>query len=227
MIGDFINFYGRRVGHLSPTIKSLIDNLLPKYSFDENNILSNDFLLNISKFKQVNLEIGFGSGDFIFQQASQNPTHLFLGVEVFLNGVGQLLQKLNNYPLDNLKIYNNNVYLILNKFNDNFFDNIYILFPDPWHKLKHNKRRIINEDNLATFYKLLKPSGKLYFFSDHLEYAKWSLEKIKNHSKFFLNKENLEDFKVCPINDFSTKYQRKALTSKRDIYHFVGQKHST
>ena len=58
-------------------------------------------------------------------------------------------------------------------------------------------------------------------------YAEWSLEKIKKHDKFLLNHEKLEDFKICPIEDFSTKYQRKALAENRDIYHFVCQKKST
>lgn len=224
MFSNFINFYGRRVGHLSANLKDLITNLLPQYELNPDSISKEDFLSYAMQFKQINLEIGFGSGDFIFQQASQNPDQLYIGVEVFLNGVGQLLSKLDGHFLNNLKIYNNNIYLILNSLPVQFFDNIYILFPDPWHKLRHNKRRLINNTNLLIFHHILKNNGKLYFVTDHENYAKWGYDHLREHKNFILNHNHIEAFKECPIPNFSTKYQRKALLEHRDIYHFVATK---
>jgi tRNA (guanine-N7-)-methyltransferase len=205
----FKNFYGRVSGHLSEKSNRLLKDVLPVYSIND------DFFKHISNFKntaykEVTLEIGFGSGDFIFQSAKANPDVLYIGVEVFLNGVASLLGKLEEQPLSNIKIYNSNLYNILDEIPENIFDNIYILFPDPWPKKKHHKRRLINSDNLFLFSKILKPQGGLRFVSDYPDYVDYALENILSSKLFIWNANDVDDFTLPPKNHFETKYERKA-----------------
>ncbi|MDR2008174.1 MAG: tRNA (guanosine(46)-N7)-methyltransferase TrmB [Alphaproteobacteria bacterium] len=208
----FINFYGRTTGHLSRRAVHLLENLLPKY------LLDMDRFYSISdNYEKVNLEIGFGSGDFIYNSAVANPKSLYVGVEVFANGVASLLDKIDLSPssLQNILIYNSNVYYLLEKFQENTFDNLYILFPDPWHKTKHHKRRLINTDNLAVFSKILKKNGVLRFVSDHDDYFNWALEHFADSPHFEII--NPQNFTTLPADHFQTKYERKAIKEGREI----------
>jgi tRNA (guanine-N7-)-methyltransferase len=208
---NFINFYGRRVSHLSDSNKLIFKDIFPKYEVKENYFLEEEFLNLKNKYSEINLEIGFGSGDFLFHSAKSKPNTFFLGIEVFINGVVAILRKLKDNKLDNIKIYNNNLYLILDKLPPNFFNNIYILFPDPWHKKKHNKRRLINQDNLNIFYNILKPKGLLRFVSDDADYVSHTMEHFLNDDGWKWLANSVEDFKNPPDDHIITKYQQKAI----------------
>ncbi|MDR0484925.1 MAG: tRNA (guanosine(46)-N7)-methyltransferase TrmB [Alphaproteobacteria bacterium] len=215
----FINFYGRTTGHLSKRSVYLLENLLSKYLLNIDNLKDNSFYKLAQQYEKVNLEIGFGSGDFLFNSVINNPNSLYLGVEVFSNGVATLLDKIDNYSkeevLPNVLIYNANIYYLLDYFTENTFDNLYILFPDPWHKNKHHKRRLINEDNLTLFSKILKKDGVLRFVSDHADYVNWAIEHFEKSNNFKIL--NPDDFKITPADHFQTKYERKAIKEGREI----------
>ena len=99
----FIRSFGRvKSRKLSQNKLGLFDNILPKYQLDLDQ-------LNKNKFSKINLEIGFGSGDFLFENARNNPEQLFIGSEIYINSIGKLLDKLEKNPLNNLKIYQNDV----------------------------------------------------------------------------------------------------------------------
>lgn len=223
----FINFYGRTTGHIGKKASILLENLLPKYSLDLEDVKNGSFYNLATKYKTINLEIGFGSGDFIFNSSTKNSDSMYLGVEVFLNGVASLLDKLENHSpisfdvqtkvIPNLYLYNGNVYNLLEIFKENSFDNIYILFPDPWPKLRHHKRRLINQDNLNLFSKILKPTGKLRFVSDHYGYVESALEHFILSQHFSWEVDELKDFNSPPWDHFETKYERKAKTEGRAI----------
>ena len=223
-MSNFINFYGRRVSHLTPALENLLKSSLSKYEVLINKDDQINFLDDLLLYKKLNLEIGFGSGDFIYNSALKNPNDFYLGIEVFLNGICSLLKKLESHSLENLKIFNGNVYLILDLFKDNFFDNIFILFPDPWHKSRHHKRRIINQNNLNRFYNILKPNGNLYFATDYQEYASHTLREFQDNNNFDIKYKTIDDALNCPWDDFSTKYQQKALNKNSDIYYFIFSK---
>ncbi len=223
-MANFINFYGRRVSHLTKSLENCLKNNLPQYEISVNKDNTIDFINNLQLYKTINLEIGFGSGDFLYNIASKNPNEFYLGIEVFINGVCSLLKKLETTHLDNLKIFNKNVYLILNLFENKFFDNIFILFPDPWHKSRHHKRRIINQENLNIFYEILKPNGKLYFVTDYKEYAEYTLREVNNNAKFSSEYKDINQALSCPWEDFFTKYYQKAVSKKSDIYYFLFNK---
>ena len=201
-----IRSYGRiKSRRLSEHKNSLLENLLPSYEISEQDFLSNNFLLKTS------FEIGFGFGDFLFAKAQAVPNQMFLGCEPHLNGVVNVLAKLEESPLSNVKISRQDARELLNKFSDNFFDEIYILFPDPWPKIKHFKRRLINleflDDLLA---KKIKSGGKLIIATDHESYKTWILSALIKSSKFKWEATCERDWKVFPDNWIITKYQKKA-----------------
>ncbi len=120
----FIRSFGRiKSRKLGQNRVDLFNNILPKFQFEIDNLIKNN------KFSKINLEIGFGSGDFLFENAKNNPDQLFIGSEIYINSIGNLLTKLEKNPLNNVKIYQNDVRFLLEKLPNNFLDQIFILFP--------------------------------------------------------------------------------------------------
>ncbi len=217
----FINFYGRVSGHLGYKAKLLIDEVLPKYSLSKYDFFENNFTNLIQGYEKVNLEIGFGSGDFILESALRNKTQLYIGVEIFLSGIASLCKRISlseslGSP-DNLKIYRGNIHEILAILPKGVFDNIYLLFPDPWHKKRHNKRRMVNDTNVAIFADLLKQGGGFRFVSDDYDYVGVALSCILFSDNFHWIAKDVKDFSLPPYDHISTKYEKKAVEKGRAI----------
>jgi tRNA (guanine-N7-)-methyltransferase len=196
-----IRSFGRiKSRKLSDHKNHLLEDLLPKYQAKS----QNDEQKNV-------LEIGFGFGDFLFEKAKNNPDNNFFGFEPHLNGVVNLLAKLEIEPLTNLQISTEDVRPSLAKFPDKFFDVVYILFPDPWPKSKHFKRRLITREFLD---KVLSPKvkngAKLIIATDHDSYKIWILNELLSSQKFSWNAESKKDWQIFPSDWTITKYQKKA-----------------
>lgn len=162
------------------------------------------------------LEIGFGFGDFLFEKAKNNPQINFFGFEPHLNGVVNLLAKLEKEELQNIKISTQDVRTALANFSDNFFDEIYILFPDPWPKVKHFKRRLINQYFLDEILApKIKNNAKLTIATDHDSYKIWILDSLLNSKKFSWEARSKKDWQVFPADWTITKYQKKAALEGR------------
>lgn len=206
-----IRSYGRiKSRKLSDHKNFLLKNLLPQYEIDD------QFLSKDCEFSKKSFEIGFGFGDFLFEKSKANPNQLFLGCEPHINGVVNLLAKLENKPLANVKISLNDARLLLGKFPDDYFDEFYILFPDPWPKIKHFKRRLIDAeflDNLLA--KKLKKSAKLIIATDHDSYKTWILCEITKSRKFNWCANSKDDWQKFPNDWVVTKYQNKARNEGR------------
>ena len=206
-----IRSFGRiKSRKLSKNKNFLLANLLPIYEIDEN------FLAQIQNFSKFFLEIGFGFGDFLFEKARQNPDILFFGCEPHLNGIVNLLSKLEKEPLKNLKISNIDVRILLSKFPAKFFDQIFILFPDPWPKTKHFKRRLINLEFLdKVLSPKIKSGAELTIATDHDSYKTWILAEILHSKNFSWLANSNKDWQIFPNNWVETKYQRKAALEGR------------
>ncbi|MBU6339330.1 MAG: tRNA (guanosine(46)-N7)-methyltransferase TrmB [Rickettsiales bacterium] len=161
------------------------------------------------------LEIGFGFGDFLFNQAKNNPDTLFIGAEPHLNGIVNLLSKLEAEPLKNIRIFKHDIRVLLEKLPDEFFDEIYILFPDPWPKSKHFKRRLINSNFLDFLSKKIKKHGKLTIATDHDSYKTWILSAIVENKNFSWEAESKKNWQNFPSWWIETKYQKKAALEGR------------
>jgi tRNA (guanine-N7-)-methyltransferase len=184
----------------------LLANFLPLYEIKN---------FNFSEQKLI-LEIGFGFGDFLFEKAKKNPDALFFGAEPHVNGVANLLAKLEKEPLKNLKISREDVRLLLAKFPPKKIDQIFILFPDPWPKLKHSKRRLINAKFLdEVLSPKMKDGAKLVIATDHDSYKTWILSEIAHSKNFFWKANSKKDWQNFPDDWVITKYQQKAQNEGR------------
>jgi len=206
-VSHIIRSFGRiKSRKLSDNKKLLINNALQKYQI-KNIDASNDY---------NNLEIGFGFGDFLYNYAVNNPSIINYGCEPHINGVANLLSMLDKNPLKNLFITTQDVRILLDNFSDNFFNTIHILFPDPWPKVKHYKRRLINLDFLDNMLaKKLKKHGKIIIATDHDSYKTWIMHNILKSTKFIWICESKTSWENFPNAWHQTKYQKKALNEGR------------
>jgi tRNA (guanine-N7-)-methyltransferase len=206
---NLIRSFGRiKSRKLSSQKNDLFHDLLPEYTIN----FKRKFNENTKKV----LEIGFGFGDFLFEKAKQNQDKLFFGFEPHVNGAVNLLNKLSKFPINNIKISIQDVRTELDFFEDNFFDEVYILFPDPWPKFKHFKRRLITTDFLDNILSAkMKSNAKLTIATDHDSYKTWILSQILLSRKFFWQAESKKDWQNFPNDWIITKYQKKAQAENR------------
>jgi tRNA (guanine-N7-)-methyltransferase len=171
---------------------------------------------SFAKTEKNILEIGFGFGDFLFEKVKKNPSINFFGCEPHINGVVNLLTKLEKEPLTNLQISRQDVRILIPDFPDKFFDEIYILFPDPWPKTKHFKRRLITTEFLDEVLSLkIKNAGRLIIATDHDSYKTWILSQLLRSKKFSWNANSKKDWLNFPDDWIQTKYQKKAIAEGR------------
>ena len=225
-------FFGRRKGRVIRKAKqTLTEKFLPKICLDIEDVdeINPQKLFSFSPEKMF-LEIGFGNGEHIAGQALKNPKIGFVGVEVFQNGVANLLSLItgvkqgDNLPdeftlekgrEDNIRVYADDVRLLLPKLPANSFDKIFVLFPDPWPKKKHASRRFINQENLKELTRILKKGGILRVATDHKVYKKWALRQLCECKSLVWTAKCSDDWRKVPADHVETKYQRKAIAEGR------------
>jgi len=182
---------------------------LPQKSDD---IKSYDFN-ELQEYPSIHLEIGFGDGLRLAEQAAQTPEALFIGAEIFLNGVAQCSRKIQEKGIENIRLFHGVAQDLMEALPDESLDSIYLLFPDPWPKKKHTSRRFLQIERLAEFHRLLKPSssggGRLIFASDNHEYVNWTLERVLSTDYFSWPQTRQADWTTPPPDWISTKYEKK------------------
>ncbi|MBQ9034685.1 MAG: tRNA (guanosine(46)-N7)-methyltransferase TrmB [Alphaproteobacteria bacterium] len=234
-------FFGRRKGRVIRKAKSfLLENFLPKIKLPANKIANIAKCFN-SPYNRYCLEIGFGDGEHLAAIAATAADTGFIGVEVYKNGVANLLSLLtgikegNDCPADadvsisanrtdNVRIFDDDVRLLFASLPDSSFDKIYLLFPDPWPKKKHSGRRFINSDNLRELARLLKKGGILQIATDHQVYKRWVLEQMRENKDFVWLAKCSNDWRMPPADWHETKYQRKAIREGRKPVFFEYQR---
>jgi tRNA (guanine-N7-)-methyltransferase len=170
--------YVIRQGRFSDAQKKAITELWDIYGLKTNKKIK---IKNIFQNKNpLWVEIGFGNGENLFFMAKNNPDINFIGFEVYLPGVGVLLQQLKKQPLQNIKIIKENAAQVLkDNFKDNSVDKLLLLFPDPWHKKRHRKRRFVNKHNINTIANKLKPVAHWHIATDWQDYNEHCLQLLK------------------------------------------------
>lgn len=169
-------------------------------------------------YSKTILEIGFGNGENIIKLAKENLNNLYIGSEVYLAGIGQLIGNIKKHNLSNIKIINGDVRYFLEEVKQPLFDEIVIICPDPWPKVKHHKRRMINDEFLKLIHPTIKAKGNLYISTDWENYAE-SINDVLKNSKIFVNKNLVSNTVSTP-----TKFQKKAITEGRKIFSFKVKK---
>ena len=210
----FLPFYGRRKGRpLRNTSKRLLEELLPAYLVPDNT--SEPSKLFTNNPRKLYLEIGFGGGEHLAMVAKNHPENAYIGAEPFLNGVSSFLKYCQNEALKNVRIWPDDIRLQLSSWPSECLDGIFIMFPDPWPKIRHSSRRIINKDNLAAFARLIKVGGSLRMASDHASAKNWILSGMLENPYFDWTAERPDDWNVQPHDWPETRYMRKALKEGR------------
>lgn len=132
----------------------------------------------------VRLEIGFGGGEHLLSEATRHPDTGFIGVEPFVNGMAKLLMALEERPLANIRVHDDDATRLLDWLPDASLSGIDLLYPDPWPKKRHWKRRFVGQTNLTRFARVLKPGGLFRFASDIDSYVNWTLLHCRAHGAF-------------------------------------------
>ncbi|RYE06234.1 MAG: tRNA (guanosine(46)-N7)-methyltransferase TrmB [Rickettsiaceae bacterium] len=200
--------FSRRIGkRLSSLQQELLQSELPKFLLNETSLS-----ITIKKYEKIIIEIGFGMGEHLINQMMINPNTLYLGIEVYMNGVANALKlaKLNN--VSNFLIWPNDLDQILEIIPKKAIAGIYLLFPDPWPKHHQNKKRILNQERLTIFKEKLSTGAFLIFASDIEEYFKVAKKLIIDDSSFELLSQ---DFLVPHAEYIITKYHQKAIDDNR------------
>jgi tRNA (guanine-N7-)-methyltransferase len=210
-------FFGRRHGKgLRPRQTAALERQLPRYRLDLAAPAPADLATLFPRaVADIRLEIGFGGGEHLFHEALRLPQDGFIGVEPFVNGAAKLMLELERQPLDNLRVYDDDATRLLDWLPDASLISIDLLYPDPWPKKRHWKRRFVNPANLDRFARVLKPGGEFRFASDIDTYVNWTLLRCRAHPAFEWRAEaaaNWHDaFEAWP----GTRYEAKALREGR------------
>ena len=168
-----------------------------------------------SVYKKIILEIGFGNGENTSFLASKNPNALIVASEVYLSGIGSLLNNIAKNSLKNIKIFDQDVRELLFNLPNKIFDEIYIICPDPWPKARHHKRRLIKHDFLKILAKVLKKNGTAYISTDWENYAESIEEELKKtKDQFSFTQISNEGMPI-------TRFQQRAIKEGRSIYTFL------
>ena len=157
------------------------------------------------------LEIGFGGGEHMAAQAARRPDVLIVGAEPFQNGVASALRHIAAAGLENVRLHDGDVRELLSRLPDACLARIFILFPDPWPKARHHKRRLIQADTAAELARVLRPGGTLRFASDWAGYVDWSLERLLAAPGLAWTAEQAADWRRPPADHVTTRYEEKRL----------------
>ncbi len=211
--------FGRiRSRTLNPRQAALFDSLLPQISLPDPAAGPLDPQGLMPGARQVWLEIGFGGGEHLAEQAARHPDTLMIGCEPFLNGVGSALRHVDERGLVNVRLHPDDARAVMAALPDGSLDWVMILFPDPWPKARHNKRRFIQPETAAEIARLLKPGGRLRFVTDWKAYADWALEILNATPGLNWAAEVADDWRQAPADHVVTRYEEKRLGDTAPIF---------
>ena len=218
-----IRSFVRRQGRLTPGQQRAIDELWSQYALNEGDtLLDLNHLFNRKAPKVI--EIGFGNGASLAEMAKNKPDTDFLGIEVHRPGVGQLLNLIEKNWLSNLRVAcTDAVQLLKHRIADNSLDRLQLFFPDPWHKKRHHKRRIIQPDFVKLLAKKIKLGGHLHMATDWQHYAEQILTDLSNNTSF----KNCADDEYIPRPDYRplTKFEHRGQKLGHGIWDLLYKRH--
>ncbi len=216
--------YGRRRGHkLRAGRKALLETELPRLQLvlpEEGRTRLEPRMLFPAGITEVWLEIGFGGGEHLAAQALAHPEIGFIGCEPFVDGVAGLLSRVEAERLGNVRIFVDDARLLLARLDDASIGRLFVLYPDPWPKRRHNKRRIVGPGTLDRFAAILKDGAELRLATDHADYARWMLFHLTRHPAFAWTARGAADWRTRPDDWPATRYEAKALRQGRRPFYF-------
>lgn len=209
--------YGRRRGHpLRVGQRDLLDTLLPRLAITlpESGPLDPQSLFDPAAV-ELWLEIGFGSGEHLAAQAALHPEIGAIGCEVFENGVAKLLGEVQRRGLSNVRVLTDDARLLLGALPASSIGRVFILFPDPWPKQRHHKRRLVSRETLDALARVMKDGAELRLATDHPDYLRWMLARATTRPDFEWLVSGPADWRTRPADWPPTRYEAKAIAAGR------------
>lgn len=206
-------FYGRRKGRpLRQSMQNLLDHALPQLRVKPDVSVTTQF---DHEPEDIFLEVGFGGGEHLAGLALNRPDAGFIGAEPFVNGVASLLRHIENDSLKNIRLWDDDVRLILGKMGDHTLAGAFVMFPDPWPKRRHSARRILQPALMDDLARLIRPGGQLVLASDDPTAKSWLLQAATGHQAFRWTAKTVDDWRIRPDHLPETRYMQKAIRENR------------
>lgn len=204
-------FFGRRKGHpLRAHQAALLDTLLPRLALDIASPAPADLRTLFNGVDDVRLESGFGGGEHLIAEATRLPRMGFIGIEPFLNGMAKALAAIEERKLQNIRLHFGDTTDLLTWLPSASLARFDLLYPDPWPKRRHWKRRFVQDKSVAAIARLVRPGGEFRFASDIPDYVAWTLLRLRRSPDFEWTAEQADDWRL-PWPHFSgTRYEAKA-----------------
>ena len=220
------NFFGRRKAKpLKGAQEEALQRLYPELKIDLSAPCPQPLETLFSSHKQVPqgfvLEIGFGGGEHLVHRAKLHPEQGFIGCEPFINGMAKAVRAIADGKLTNIRLFGEDATLLLDWLPDASLSRIDLLYPDPWPKKRHWKRRFVNPGNVKRFHRLLKPGGEFRFASDIESYVNWTLRHVLDHGGFDWTAMHPDDWRTPWEEWLSTRYEQKAIREGRTPAYFI------
>ena len=218
-----IKSYVLRQGRLTDAQQSALDKHWVDYGIHfSKHLLKLDELF--ANDHDLVVEIGFGNGDSLLQQAINQPELNFIGIEVHGPGVGHLIHNVNKRDVKNIKVIRHDALEVLeHQLRDGTIARLQLFFPDPWHKKRHHKRRIINPDFIALIHRKLKPGGLFHMATDWQPYAEQMLEQMDN-APGFINCSGHGNYSPNQADRCDTKFERRGRRLGHGVWDLIYSK---
>ncbi|HZP76197.1 MAG TPA: tRNA (guanosine(46)-N7)-methyltransferase TrmB [Pseudolabrys sp.] len=219
-------FFGRRKGHpLRPRQAALFETLLPRLRIDLTRAAPSDLhTLFPGKVGELRLEIGFGGGEHLLAQAQASPDTGFIGCEPFVNAMAKALAAIETHKLDNIRLHFGDAAHLIAWLPPASLARIDLLYPDPWPKRRHWKRRFIQDESLSALARILRPGGELRFATDIADYAAWVLARVQRSHDFIWTAERADDWRLPWSGFVQTRYEAKAMREGRAPNYLIFRK---
>jgi len=194
----------------------LIDTLLPRLAIDLSRPapapLGTLFPLPVD---DIQLEIGFGGGEYLIAQAQERPRTGFIGVEPFVNGMAKALAAIESANLRNIRLHFDDAVNLMAWLPQNALTRIDLIHPDPWPKRRHWKRRFVQDAMVSRLARILRPGGELRFVTDIADYAAWTLQRLLRSADFEWTAQGADDWRKPWPSFINTRYHAKAAREER------------
>lgn len=220
------NLYGRRKGKALKTSQQdaldqdLARRTLPGVGWEENPDRRPVALTEFFGDRPIWLEIGFGGGEHVVHQALSNPGIGLIGAEHYLNGVAMLLAKLRQTDAENVAVHHGDARDLMDVLPEGSVSKAFLLYPDPWPKARHHRRRFVTQEHLAPLARCLKPGAEFRVATDIPDYVRQTLEEVPK-AGFEWMAEQAADWRT-PWSDWkSTRYEEKALREGRTPHYLT------
>lgn len=229
LVNKKIRTYGRKKARgLSDRQSSALSIGLDSYKIDvptEKTYLMHAFGSDVN-YEKLIVEIGFGHGERLIDQAVNHPRYAFIGCEPFENGVAKAITKIQETGIKNVRIFMGDSRELLERASDKSVSEFYIMFPDPWPKKRHAKRRLVSTEFLELIVPLLLDDGFIRLASDCDHYIEHVIEVVKEHNanhdiELELSGRSLEELRNKPADWGETRYEKKAISKGRQCYYLT------